>query len=88
MFLYYCMRFYIVNKLPSFKMNRFVALLLFVIALGNLNAQTSRAYIKAAEQFIVNGYFEEAIDQYTKAIELEPRDGKAYATGKSFSSNK
>lgn len=79
MFLYYCMRFYIVNKLPSFKMNRFVALLLFVIALGNLNAQTSRAYIKAAEQFIVNGYFEEAIDQYTKAIELEPRDGKAYA---------
>lgn len=59
-------------------MKRFIALVLFLFTLSNLNAQNARAFIKAAEQFIANGYYEEAIEQYTRAIDLEPQNGKAY----------
>ncbi len=40
--------------------------------------QSARNYMKAAEQFILNGYFEDAIEQYNKAITLDPENGKAY----------
>ncbi len=34
--------------------------------------------MKAAEQFILNGYYEDAIEQYNQALALEPENGKAY----------
>jgi tetratricopeptide (TPR) repeat protein len=43
-----------------------------------LFGQNSRAHIKAAEQYIANGFYDEAIDQYNKAIELDPQNGHAY----------
>ncbi len=43
-----------------------------------LFGQSSKQHMKAAEQFIENGYFEEAIQQYNIAIELDPQNGQAY----------
>lgn len=60
-------------------MNRFISLIFVFFTLTNLSAQNPRAYMRAAEQFIANGYYEEAIEQYSKAIELEPQNGRAYA---------
>ena len=34
--------------------------------------------MKAAEQFILNGYYEDAIEQYNQALFLEPENGKIY----------
>lgn len=34
--------------------------------------------MKAAEQFIENGYYEEAINQYNKAIDFDPQNGEIY----------
>lgn len=48
-----------------------------------LFGQNPRQYMKAAEQFIENGYYEEAIQQYDKALEIDPQNGQAYeARGK------
>ncbi len=45
-----------------------------VLALG----QNTRNYMRAADQFIENGYYEEALDQYSKAIEFDPQNGELY----------
>mgnify|MGYP000890872630 CR=1 FL=1 len=34
--------------------------------------------MKAASQFLLNGYYQEAIEQYSLAITLEPENGKAF----------
>jgi len=59
-------------------MSRYFVLLFICCSIGNLMAQSSRAYLKAAEQFIANGYYEEAIEQYSMAIALEPQNGKIF----------
>ena len=45
---------------------------------SNLFGQSARNYMKAAEQFILNGYYEDAIEQYNQALFLEPENGKIY----------
>ncbi len=53
--------------------------LLLFISLGIcLFGQNSKQHMKAAEQFIENGYYEEAVQQYDKALELDPQNGQAY----------
>jgi tetratricopeptide (TPR) repeat protein len=60
-------------------MNRFVLIwIFFLLPATYLSGQNSRSHLKAAQQLIDNGYFEEAIQQYTKAIELDPQYGQAY----------
>ncbi len=56
------------------------SLFVFILLLCSpvLFGQSARNYIKAAEQFILNGYYEDAIEQYNQALELEPENGKAY----------
>ena len=44
----------------------------------SLSGQTAKNHLKAAEQFILNGYYEDAIEQYTQAIQIEPENGKTY----------
>jgi tetratricopeptide (TPR) repeat protein len=58
-------------------LRRLFILILLFISFG-LNAQNVRSYIKAAEQYILNGYYEEAINQYAKAAILEPQNGEIY----------
>ena len=58
-------------------MRYLVVLILIPFAL-NVEAQNARSHIRAAEQFILNGYYEDAIDQYTKALSLEPENGDVY----------
>lgn len=58
-------------------MRYFLAVILFFATLC-VSGQNARTYMKAAEQFIENGYFEDAIEQYSKALELEPENGKAF----------
>lgn len=43
-----------------------------------LNAQSAKQYYKVGEEFAKKMNFEDAIDQYTKAIELDPDYDKAY----------
>ena len=58
-------------------MRRLFILILLFISVG-LNAQNVRSYLKAAEQYLLNGYYEDAIDQYSKAVVLEPQNGQVY----------
>lgn len=61
---------------------RFLLILILAPALS-LKGQTVRLYMKAAQQFVDNGFYEEAIDQYNKALVLDPKNGSAYeARGK------
>lgn len=60
-------------------MYRLFLIFMAILALETIvSAQSSRTHMKAAEQFILNGYYEEAINQYNSAIELDPRNGEAY----------
>ena len=43
-----------------------------------LVAQNARQHFKAGEEFIETGNYTDAIDQFTKAIELDPDNEKAY----------
>jgi tetratricopeptide (TPR) repeat protein len=52
-------------------------LILSFICIG-LHGQNVKLYLKAAEQYIANGYFEDAITQYNKAIEIDPQNGEAF----------
>lgn len=44
----------------------------------NLNGQSARKYIRAGEEFVRNGMLEDAIDQYTKAIDEAPSSADSY----------
>jgi len=61
----------------SLRLRHFL-LFFWLIAGFNLCAQTSKNYMKAASQFLLNGYYQEAIEQYSLAITLEPENGKAF----------
>jgi tetratricopeptide (TPR) repeat protein len=55
-----------------------VLVMLFIVAALNLSGQTSRKYIKAGEEFIRNDMFEDAIDQFTRAIDEAPSSAEGY----------
>jgi tetratricopeptide (TPR) repeat protein len=60
-------------------MARFLTICMIAFYCGSFtSAQNSRAHLKAAEQFIVNGYYEEAINQYNLAVLIDPQNGEAY----------
>jgi tetratricopeptide (TPR) repeat protein len=78
MFLYVCNRFLSgIHLSLAFKV-RYVLLSISLFIVVGLKGQNSKTYIKAAEQFIENGYYEDAIEQYTQAIIVDPENGKAY----------
>ncbi len=53
----------------------------------SLNAQNPRKFVKAAEAFVESGKYEDAIEQYTHAIQLKPTDISLYmARGEAFES--
>jgi len=55
-----------------------VLVLLLVVTCLNLEGQPARKYIKAGEEFTRNGMLEDAIDQYSKAIEEDPSSADGY----------
>ena len=55
-----------------------VLVMLSIVAALNLSGQTSRKYIKAGEEFIRNDMFEDAIDQFTRAIDEAPSSAEGY----------
>lgn len=60
---------------PSIR-NILIIVLLFSKIL--LYGQNSRPHLKAAEQLITNGYYEDAINEFNIAINLDPQYGRAY----------
>jgi tetratricopeptide (TPR) repeat protein len=57
----------------------FAVFLLILLAAGvGVNGQSSRKYIKAGEEFIRNNMFEDAIDQFSRAIEESPASSEGY----------
>jgi tetratricopeptide (TPR) repeat protein len=66
-------------------MRKFITLLLLIGVAATLNGQSFRKLRKAAEKFVENGKYEDAIEQYTHAIELKPTDINLYiARGKAL----
>ncbi len=61
-------------------MRKFVSILLMVCFAATLNGQSFRKLKKAAEKFVENGKYEDAIEQYTHAIELKPTDINLYTS--------
>ena len=61
-------------------MKRLLNILILLLLAGTLmiQAQSAKQYYKAGEEFAKKMSFTEAIDQYTKAIELDPDYEKAY----------
>ncbi|MDZ7738145.1 MAG: tetratricopeptide repeat protein [Bacteroidales bacterium] len=66
-------------------MRKSLTLLALIMIAATLNAQNFRKIRKAAEAFVESGKYEDAVEQYTHAIQLKPTDidmylerGKAY----------
>ena len=61
-------------------MKRLITILILLPLLGTMTifAQSSKQYMKAGEEFVRKMNFDDAIEQFTKAIELDPDDDKAY----------
>ena len=61
-------------------MRKFVPVLILLIAqgYGNLTAQNPRQYLRTGEEFYRSMNYEDAIEQFTRAIELDPNLGRAY----------
>ncbi len=61
-------------------MKRLITILTLLLTMGNMMifAQSSKQYMKAGEEFARKMSLEDAIDQFTKAIELDPDFDKAY----------
>ncbi len=55
-----------------------VLVLLLVVTCFNLAGQPARKYIKAGEEFTRNGMLEDAVDQYSKAIDEDPASADGY----------
>jgi tetratricopeptide (TPR) repeat protein len=56
----------------------FALTILILVPVTYISGQNSRSHLKAAQQLIDNGYFEEAVQQYNNAIALDPQYGQAY----------
>lgn len=61
-------------------MKRGLSVLIFVLFTAGLalNGQTARKYAKAGEEFIRNGLYDDAVEQFTKAIEEAPASADGY----------
>ena len=57
---------------------RFTAIAVLIFACLGLSAQNSKKYYKAGEEFMLVENYKDAIDQFTRAIDLEPDFDKAY----------
>lgn len=55
-----------------------VLVMLLVVACLNVAGQSARKYIKAGEDFVRTGMLEDAIDQYTRAIDADPSSADGY----------
>ena len=55
-----------------------VLVMLLVFISLDITGQTARKYIKAGEEFTRNGMLEDAIDQYSKAIDEDPSSADGY----------
>ena len=55
-----------------------VFLLILLVAGMGVYGQSSRKYIKAGEEFIRNNMFDDAIDQFSRAIEESPASSDGY----------
>ncbi len=60
-------------------MFRFLLIFIFVSAsVLSLEGQNAKQYIKAGEQFLSNGMVEAALEEFDKAITVEPTNGRSY----------
>ncbi len=57
---------------------RFYFLIIFSLVFNSIFGQNVKLILKSAEQYCANGYYEDAIEQYNKALEIDPRNGEAY----------
>jgi tetratricopeptide (TPR) repeat protein len=55
-----------------------VLVLVLVVTSLNLCGQSSRKYIKAGEEFVRNNMFEDAVDQFSRAIDEAPSSAEGY----------
>ncbi len=55
-----------------------VLVMLFIFAALTVSGQSSRKYIKAGEDFVRNNMFEDAIDQFSRAIDEAPSSAEGY----------
>ncbi len=60
------------------KPHRLFTLFCFILLSSGLLAQSAKKHFKAGEDFVYAGNFPDAIEQFTKAIELDPDYDKAY----------
>lgn len=68
-------------------MKKLATLLTLLMLASVICGQSYRKTVKAAEKFIDNGKYEDAIEQYSRAIELKPTDIDMYIErGKAFES--
>jgi tetratricopeptide (TPR) repeat protein len=56
----------------------FISMLLIMLGTVTLNAQSGRQYLRTGEEFYRSMNYEDAIVQFTKAIELDPDLDRAY----------
>jgi tetratricopeptide (TPR) repeat protein len=61
-------------------MKKYIIFLIFFLPFFSslLNGQSSKQHYKAGEEFLKNNKFEDALDQYSKALAIEPDLTKAY----------
>jgi len=55
-----------------------VLVMVFIAAVLTVSGQSSRKYIKAGEEFIRNDMFEDAIEQFSRAIDEAPASEEGY----------
>jgi len=58
--------------------SRIIISSILIIAGLNLTAQNAKKYYKTAKEFSKSGNYDEAVENYTKVIELDPKFTKAY----------
>ncbi len=56
----------------------YIFILLPLLGTGLVSGQSAKQYVKAGEEFARKMNFDDAIDQFTTAIELDPDNAKAY----------
>ncbi len=59
-------------------MKKSIIILFLGILSGTLFGQSAKQHIKTGEQFLANGLSDAAIEEFNKAILLDPNDGKTY----------